>query len=648
VHLPDPPDGPASVAGALDLQYALGRHGLTYALRQRSVTGLGRAHLAIDTVHTDRFSELDRAFVRRVGDRISLTGGLFQTSRYSFTSIDRFLGVSIATTNDTRIDRATMNDTPLVVDGALSGRVEIYRDDVLLDTQQLAPGQLTLDTSRLPGGVYPVTLKIVDGSGARTETRLFARATNLPSLGETQFFLEAGGNVPFRSGTDAFLPDVLSLAVRGGVDRRISPNLALSGRIEGSSKRQLIELGGAYLSRSWRGSATVAATADGEEAAAATLSGSIKRISWSLDARAVNASDEFVANTERGLGRSYRQLTAFASWTGRSLSLHIGTFWRREADGQSSWSLFPRVLWTISRTPGRSWQLDASGNVGRSDWSARIGIRATLFRGRSSMNVFGGAEARERNDATEIVPIGRGDWQRPLDLGVNSAALRAVLLSEDGRTQGGIGGDLTTPHFQVSADATIREDLDSSALFGRASTRFGVADGRLAFGAGGFTGAGIIAAAPGAPKDARFAVRTGHGSSRPFAGEGPVFISAQPFTQTNIGLNALGSGAALDTKSENVVFFPGTVKRLVRRSDRMIAIFGRLVDAAGMPLKNATITSEINSTETDEGGHFQIEAGSAKLLVRAADGSQCAAHLTEMDVSAAFQDVGNLQCRPIE
>jgi hypothetical protein len=647
VHLPDPPGGPLTVAGTLDLQYALGRHGLTYTLRQRAVAGLGRAHLALDTIITDRTSELDGAYLRRVGDRVSLTGGLFRSSRYTFAFIDRFLGVSVASTNETRIDRATLNDTLLVIDGSLSGRVEIYRDAVLLDTQPLSPGQATLDTSRLPGGVYPVTLKIIDASGERTETRLFARAANLPASGETQFFLEAGANVPFRSDA-GFLPHVLSPAIRGGVDRRMSPQIAISGRMEGSKERQLIELGGTYLRRNWRASATAAATASGERAAALSVSGSIAKVSWSLDARAVEGGKGFSFDPERGLGRSYRQVTAFGGWNSRRLSLHVGTFWRREADGQSSWSVFPRLLWTIVQGRGRTWQFDASGNLGQSEWAARIGIRASLFGGRSSTSLFGGTDVRRREGATGFEPIARTDWNRSLDWGVNSVALRGALLHDDGRTQGQFGGDLTNPRFQLTANATIEQELERSALFGRASTQFGFADGRLAFGSGGFTGAGIIAEAPGAPPDARFAVRMGRVSGRPFPGEGPVFISTQPFSQASIGINALGSGATLDTKSEAAIFFPGTVKRLVRGSSRTTVIFGRLVDLSGAPLGGASITSEFNSAESDEAGNFQLEVGSSELPVRTAGGGQCTANLSDLDMSAAFTDAGALVCKPPE
>ncbi|HET9334973.1 MAG TPA: CS1-pili formation C-terminal domain-containing protein, partial [Sphingomicrobium sp.] len=117
---------------------------------------------------------------------------------------------------------------------------------------------------------------------------------------------------------------------------------------------------------------------------------------------------------------------------------------------------------------------------------------------------------------------------------------------------------------------------------------------------------------------------------------------------TSIGLNALGTGAALDTTSENAIFFPGTVSRLVRGSSRTVVIFGRLVDAAGTPLGGASITSERTSAETDESGNFQMEAGATELRVRTAAGAQCTVDLSGLDMSATFRDLGDLPCRSSE
>jgi hypothetical protein len=645
-NLPDPPAGPATVAGALDLQYGLSRHGLTYALRQRGIAGFGRAHLAVDSIVTNRFAELDRAYVRRVGNRLALTAGLFPASHYNFIFLDRFLGASVATTNESRIDRATLSDTPLLIDSSVSGQVEIHREGVLLETQQLAPGQTQIDTSRFPGGVYPVTLKITDGSGEWTETRLFARTPGLPALGETEFFAEAGANVPFRATSRGdFFPDILSPAVRAGVRHRLSPQIGTSGRVEASSKRRLVEIGGDFLQRNWRASATVGLADNGDHAAALAVSGSVARINWSLAARGVNGSQSVSGDPERGLGRSYRQVAAFGGWSSRRVSLHTGLLWRRDGSGPSSWFVLPQLRWTIAQRSGRIWQLDASGSAGRSEWMARLGIRATLFGGRTSTSIFAGGEARRRDGATRLEPLLRSDWQRSLDLGVDALALRAGVTHESDRTTGRLGGDLTTAHFQASANATIEEALSSSSLFGYASTQFGFADGRLAFGSGIYTGAGVIAEVPGAPDDARFAVRTGGMNSRTFPGQSPIFAATAPFTQYNVGINALGGGGALDTGSVPVIFYPGTVKRLVRTANPTTVIFGRIVDAAGGPLANATVSAEGESSQTDENGYIQLEIKAPQLAVRKAGALACTVDLAGLDRTLPFKDVGVMVCR---
>ena len=642
--LPDPPDGSPTMAGALDLQYSAARDGVSFTLRQRGVAGFGRTHLVLDTVFSDALSELDRFYVRRVGNRMSLTAGLFPASHYSFIFLDRFLGMSFASTTDTRIDRATISDTPLIIDMPLSGRVEIYREGVLLDTQQFSPGRIEIDTSRFPGGVYPVMLKIIDSSGERTEDRLFARTPGLPAIGETQYFLEAGANVPFQSEGGSFFPELLSPALRAGVDHRIGAQFGAIGRVEASQKRRLIEVGGTYLQRNWRATATVGLTDSGEQAAALTFSGSVADISWSLDARGVHGTNELFTDPEDGLGRSYRQVTALASWNRQRISIHTGVVWRNDTLGGSAWSVLPRLLWTFAQRPGGMWQLDASGSASRSAWAARIGLRRSLYGGRSNVNLYGGGEIRRQEGNTRFEPIFRSDWHRPVNLGPDTLGLRASLIRDFDNSSGRLGADLTTSQFQATADAILEKDFDASTLFGRASTQFGWSEGRLAFGSGSFTGAGVIADVESAPKETRFAVRTGWTSSRPFGPGRRIFASAQPFTATNIGINALAGSASLDTRNEPAVFFPGTVKLLTRKSTRTIVIFGQLVDAAGAPIASTTVKSESSTAETDRDGNLQMDIESPVLVVETEGGGRCTVDLSGEDLGAPFKDIGVVTC----
>ncbi|MGM3213830.1 TcfC E-set like domain-containing protein, partial [Klebsiella pneumoniae] len=57
---------------------------------------------------------------------------------------------------------------PVYVTASREGVVEIYRDGNLIGTQAVVPGMQTLDTRRLPGGIYDVELRVVEDGQIRS------------------------------------------------------------------------------------------------------------------------------------------------------------------------------------------------------------------------------------------------------------------------------------------------------------------------------------------------------------------------------------------------------------------------------------------------------------------------------------------------
>jgi Mat/Ecp fimbriae outer membrane usher protein len=644
-HLPDPPAGPPTVAGALGLQYTLSERGIDFTLQPRAVIGFGRSHIAVDSTFSGRQSSLDRAYFRRNGDHTALSAGLLSASPFNFIYFDRLVGVSYASSIDTRIERGSIADTPVLIDTPLQGRVEILRDGVLIDTQRISPGRVTIDTSAFPSGAYPLTLKITDATGERTETRFFARAQGLPGYGETQFFVEAGYNTAFRGQNDSFLPGLLSPTIRAGINKRIGPQFGLSARGELSEKRRLIEVGATFLQSNWRVAATLGATDQGDYAAALTASGNIAKINWSLDARTVRAEAQLVRDFERGLGRSYEQVSAFGGWSGKNFSFNSGIILRRDPPGALSYTFLPSARWTIGQHAGRRFELETSGSVSRGAWSVRAGLRVSLYKGRTSTTFSAGTEGRHSSDDTSFKPVGSADWSNSRDTGLGPLQLRAGVSQQADRLSGRLGANLTTTYAQLSADAQIEEQLDSSSVYGRVETSFGLADGKLAFGSGGFTGSGIAAQAPGASDDAIFTVRAHGANAQPIKGGGAVFIPTPPFSQGDIGINASGGSTSFDTRNEPAVFYPGTVKRLVRTSTRVTTIYAQLLDGDGKPVAMASVESMGSVAETDDDGPVQIEvAAGANITAERDDGSVCIAKAPPLNDKAVFVDVGVLVC----
>ena len=645
-YLPIPLPGPPTLAGALGLQYSVSQRGIDFSLQPRLVLGLGRSHFAADATVSNRTTSLDRAYFRHVGNHNALSAGLIPASTFNFAYFDRLVGVRFGSSNETRIERGNIADTPILLDTPLQGRVEIRRDGVLLDTQRVSPGRVTIDTTSLPGGAYPLTLTIIDATGERTETRFFVRAPGLPGYGDTEYFVEGGWNTAFRGADSGFLPSLLSPTLRAGINVRAGPQLGLSARGEVSAKRRLAELGVTFLESNWRTSGTVGATDTGEFAESINASGNLNHFNWSLDARAVQGrAGLFGINREKGLGRTYQQLSAFGGYSGKAFSLNTGIVWRRDTPGKSNFTVLPSARWTISQKQGRRWELETSGSYSAGNWSIRAGLRLSLYGSRSSLTMFAGTEGRHGQGDTQFQPTGSADWSSSRETDLGPLQLRAGVSQQVNRLSGRLGANLITTYAQLGVDAQIERQFNNSSVYGRIDTSFGFAANRLAFGSSSFTGSGVVAEAKDAEKGTEFSVRALGANGRAIKGSSPVFVSTTPFSQGEIGINVIGGTSSFDTRNEPAVFFPGTVKRLVRSASHITVVYAQLLDSVGNTVKNASVESGGSIAETDVFGNLQMEVRSnATLRVERDDGTQCSVKVPTLDKSAVFVNLGVLNC----
>ncbi|TQO88856.1 TcfC E-set like domain-containing protein [Vibrio cholerae] len=84
----------------------------------------------------------------------------YNISSSVFGSSRDMVGVSYGTSNATKLRTSRQSDIDVVLLVPSDGRVESYRDGRLINTQFLAQGVQTLDTTAFPDGVYEVELKI--------------------------------------------------------------------------------------------------------------------------------------------------------------------------------------------------------------------------------------------------------------------------------------------------------------------------------------------------------------------------------------------------------------------------------------------------------------------------------------------------------
>lgn len=127
----------------------------------------GQTQYALHELHGQ--TEREGSFVR-VGYFMPSSEGLSRQPRSFGASPDTVMGVMLGSSDSLAIEGAKAAVYPLYVTANREAVVEIYRDGVLINTQQVQPGLQTLDTRPLPGGVYDVEVRLLEDGRETSRT----------------------------------------------------------------------------------------------------------------------------------------------------------------------------------------------------------------------------------------------------------------------------------------------------------------------------------------------------------------------------------------------------------------------------------------------------------------------------------------------
>lgn len=105
--------------------------------------------------------------------------GVYRRPRNFGASPDTTLGFMYGTSDSLAVNSASPSTYPVYVTPSRQGLVEVYRDGVLIYSQAVASGLQTLDTRRLPGGIYPVQVRLIeDGQVTSTTEEVIYKPNN--------------------------------------------------------------------------------------------------------------------------------------------------------------------------------------------------------------------------------------------------------------------------------------------------------------------------------------------------------------------------------------------------------------------------------------------------------------------------------------
>jgi hypothetical protein len=179
--------------------------------------------------------ELSGRFVR-LGYFMPDSQGLSRQPRTLGAGPQSLAGVMYGSSDSLAIDSPQPSVYPIYVTANRQASAEIYRNGVLISTQAVAPGLQTLDTRRLPGGIYNVEVRLVeDGQVISTTQELVYKPNNWSNTDERwRYNLYAGQETELLSNWDEQREQ--SLSAGAAVNYLMHPRL-----VTGLSVRQVQE-----------------------------------------------------------------------------------------------------------------------------------------------------------------------------------------------------------------------------------------------------------------------------------------------------------------------------------------------------------------------------------------------------------------------
>ncbi|MFP3439135.1 CS1-pili formation C-terminal domain-containing protein [Pantoea sp. SIMBA_133] len=611
--------------------------------------------------------EATQLFVRRELPGHYLQGGYFSPDTAGNTGVSmawggvsRLSGV-MAGSSDARLTQTRHeSQVPLYVTAGQPGSAEIYRDSLLLYTQVLTQGVQTLNTAMLPDGIYPVTVRVLEGGRVVNEYR--------ETVYKSRRWRDLAARWRWRAYAGQETPALMSTRATRGLAGTASGGADLSVLLHPS-----LVLG---LSGRWRPQASGGAGLEWTPDDRTTLSGSTtfsagEGRSWRVMGRRQigqgSLSITHEQSTRQSPGRKRQEYTGplsenagrTQSRTQVSAGLYAGQYGSltttltheggRGPGGDVSWSV-PRSIAGIDT----SWRLSAfdrpygnnmSGS--RRDQGAALTVSFPLDGGprRYDVTLSTQSDARGRHDP-HLTLAATQDIHRG---GVSSAS---ASLDMSRRGAGG-GGGVNFAGSALSGSA-FGQYQPQSGFYSSLNLNNTMATGGGALTLSGeefYADGGMVIDVSSDVPDARLYARDSQGGQvtlRP----GKNFVPLPAWLRGNVEVGPMDDRADRDAPALRVLpanhdyqLVKGGVTSRQVKVMKTVTVVGQLTDAAGRPVSGARLVNHAGHSVSEDNGLFTLELSEAtpEIALSYPDGQQCTVNVTQKARNDVV-NMGTLRC----
>ncbi|AUH51941.1 pilus assembly protein PapC [Chromobacterium sp. ATCC 53434] len=593
--------GGQSLSGryAMDLQGSLADWSALGGLQlERSADGRLRQNLS--QLYAQR--ELDGHFVR-AGLFSPDEQSLLRQPRTQGQRADAVLGLMAGSSDALLADSGQASLYPVYVTANREATVEIYRNGVLIHSQLVQPGLQLVDTLSLPGGIYPVEVRLLEDGVqvSRSEELIYKPSMWRNPEQRWRYSVFAGRQrKPFGVGAQSG-----GLALGGGINYLLHPRVVLGlASQQFGAQRQFgasVDWDLADSARLYANLFHTAGYGSGFDVQAVwSYSRGNVVLSHSRSSLDGDGDPEWRQARRSALSLSHRlsdrsNLNARLTHGG-GLSVDLGLDHRHKLLGNdATWRLaaFDRAAGPGSGPRNRGVELSLNlslGGEGRS-YNASIGSRS------------GSLGSRDHYASVSV--------QQNLDNGWLSAVGATGSADSHGL---GLSGSAQFQHALLRGDAYLQR----SSLNGRLSGGLNL-ENTMAIGGGGIAASGD-AAAFGAntglivdvesdlPAVALRADDSQGGSAWLHAGRN--FIPVTAYQAGSVQFDFAGAGApavAIQPASHSYHLNKGGVAYRQVRVLKTVTVLGRLLDASGRPLRGARLINHAGRAVSEADGFFSLE-----------------------------------------
>ncbi len=629
----------------------------TFTLGARHIAAHKQSRFLLDWNHTDTQDiTVDTLSVQHDKSIWSTEAGIFDsaTRNSSFINETDLLGARIFSSTNTRTDLEYSQSTEIFLFLTSHSLVEIFKDDKLVTVEEYEAGNQQIDTAHLPGGSYPIRLRITDARGSvREEEYFFVKSALLPPKDQPLYFAEFGNigeatqNSTLREYTDEYLG-------RLGAAYRLHDNFGVEFEYLHGADVGILQGGAVYLGPNYNVQGYLMQSSENDWGIDVRGQMNRQNLSLNFNYRKVDKDENDTLNDFQLIPDNFTQssLSASTLFADGTLSLRARYNKRLNQDSIESFGLeYRKPLYRRNR-----YQIDltSSSFIEDGDLSAWIGFSFNRFAQNKQYTSDIRYVHQDDNNSTEQglelsgeVTYSNNDpnfGNYSLGLFADDTLDRKAVGTRV-RSQSSLGrGDFL---YELVDDKTSG---NFSRYFGNASFSIFSSGDEIAWGGNRNSRAGVIVALDSELQNSPFEVfvdRQPHGFAKT---ANSTVIGLRPYESYEIQIKPRGNDIVhFEDNVQTVTLYPGNVETLRWQVSPVTVLISNAVHEDGTPVANAKFENTINFASTDDGGWFQIEIANRKPLVLTKNGQPvCMITLPNFTAEQGVAVLDEVTCSPIQ